>query len=179
MPGDRTKQPDRSAELLDFPTRSETIAKLLSDTKDTMPEPVAEPPTIPPPELRKTFKVAPQSDLLSRLHTFLPEIESANRQLNELVSQDPKKVDIENVEEDDQYIEMNLGLGVFEEKKPSDSDDESDVSVSDIIVNPFAAGKPETKPGITMLGEAKEGADDGTDDDSSDYQSSDEEGNSH
>ncbi|KAG2183665.1 hypothetical protein INT43_006673 [Umbelopsis isabellina] len=178
MPGNRTKQPDRSAELLDFPTRSETIAKLLSDTKDTMPEPAAESSTIPPPELRKTFKVAPQSDLLSRLHSFLPEIESANRQLNELVSQDPKKVDIENVEEDGQYIEMNLGLGVFEEKKPADSDDESDVSVSDIIVNPFAAGKPETKPGITMLDKDEE-ADDGTDEDSSDNQSSDVEENSH
>jgi hypothetical protein len=44
--------------------------------------------------------------VLSRLHSFLPEIESANKQLNELVSQDPTKVDIENVEDDDQYIEM-------------------------------------------------------------------------
>jgi hypothetical protein len=37
-------------------------AKLLSDTKDTMQESAAESPTIPPPELRKTFKLTPKSD---------------------------------------------------------------------------------------------------------------------
>jgi Domain of unknown function (DUF4598) len=43
---------------------------------------------------------------MTRLQTFLPELESANRQLDQQVSVDPKKVDIENVDDDEQYIEM-------------------------------------------------------------------------
>ncbi|CAO3679967.1 unnamed protein product [Umbelopsis vinacea] len=148
-----SKKQDLSAELLEFPSRSETLAKLLSDTSKSLQDPSTETiPTIPPPELRKTYKVPLKSDLMSRLQTFLPEIETANRQLSEQVSIDPKQVNIENVDEDGQYIEMNLGLGVFEEKKPLDSsDDESDVDESGIIINPFATEEPETKPGITML----------------------------
>ncbi|GAB5593541.1 hypothetical protein Unana1_08441 [Umbelopsis nana] len=153
MSGNKSKKQDHSAELLDFPSRAETIAKLLSDTSKSLQQPSAEQsPTIPPPEMKKTYKVPVKSDLMARLQTFLPEIENANKQLSEQVSIDPKQVDIENVDEDGQFIEMNLGLGVFEEKKPSgSSDDESDVDESDIIINPFAKEKPETKPGITLL----------------------------
>lgn len=43
---------------------------------------------------------------MARLQTFLPELESANRQLEQVVSVDPKKVDIENVDDSEQYIEM-------------------------------------------------------------------------
>lgn len=43
---------------------------------------------------------------MARLQTFLPEIENANKQLSEQVSIDPKQVDIENVDEDGQFIEM-------------------------------------------------------------------------
>jgi hypothetical protein len=64
---------------------------------------------------------------------------------------------------------------VFEEKKPAGSDDESELSDNEIIVNPFAAGEPESKPGITMLEE--EEADDMSEDDSSDSQNSNEEEN--
>lgn len=56
---------------------------------------------------------------------------------------------------------QNLGLGVFEEKKPSgSSDDESDVDESDIIINPFAKEMPETKPGITLLDHDESGEED-------------------
>lgn len=48
--------------------------------------------------------------VMSRLQTFLPEIETANRQLSEQVSIDPKQVNIENVDEDGQYIEMVGGF---------------------------------------------------------------------
>ena len=43
---------------------------------------------------------------MARLQTFLPEIENANKQLSEQLSIDPKQVDIENVDEDGQFIEM-------------------------------------------------------------------------
>ena len=50
---------------------------------------------------------------------------------------------------------------MFEEKKPSgSSDDESDVDESDIIINPFAKEKPETKPGITLLDHDESGEED-------------------
>ncbi|KAI9285043.1 hypothetical protein BC943DRAFT_337563 [Umbelopsis sp. AD052] len=92
-----------------------------------------------------------KSDLMTRLQTFLPELESANRQLDQQVSLDPKKVDIENVDDSEQYIEMNLGLGVFEEKKASaSSDEESEVDES-IILNPFSAAVADKNPGITLM----------------------------
>lgn len=47
---------------------------------------------------------------MARLQTFLPELESANRQLDQVVSVDPKKVDIENVDDSEQYIEMVSAL---------------------------------------------------------------------
>ncbi|KAG2204567.1 uncharacterized protein EV154DRAFT_313463 [Mucor mucedo] len=75
---------------------------------------------------RKTFAVGPPSDILSRVQAFLPQLKSANEQLK---AADPKSLDIENVEEDDgQYIEMNLGLGVYEEKRPGQSDSEDEDS---------------------------------------------------
>jgi len=44
-----------------------------------------------------------------------------------------------------------LGLGVFEEKKPStSSDEESDVDES-IIINPFSAAVTDKNPGITLM----------------------------
>jgi hypothetical protein len=42
--------------------------------------------------------------VLSRVQAFLPQLKSANEQLEKV---DPSKLDIENVEEEDsQYIEM-------------------------------------------------------------------------
>lgn len=46
---------------------------------------------------------------------------------------------------------QNLGLGVFEEKKPStSSDEESDVDES-IIINPFSAAVTDKNPGIILM----------------------------
>ncbi|KAL7276117.1 hypothetical protein RUND412_000907 [Rhizina undulata] len=63
-----------------------------------------------------------QNPLLARLHSFLPELRASNQQL-ELEQANGTIADrvIENVGEDDeQYIEMNLGLGVLEHKDPAD-----------------------------------------------------------
>lgn len=85
--------------------------------------------------------------MLSRLQDFLPKIKDANDQLDMIVKQDPKSVDIENVDEEsgEQYIEMDLGLGVFDMKK--------DVTEEDIIINP-KSNKPDeaaAKPTIVMM----------------------------
>ncbi|OAD81395.1 hypothetical protein PHYBLDRAFT_103513, partial [Phycomyces blakesleeanus NRRL 1555(-)] len=73
---------------------------------------------------RKTFKIAPPTDIMSRLQAFLPQIQAANASLQNMK---PEDLDIEQVEEDEQYIEMNLGLGVYEHKREvSDSEDDED-----------------------------------------------------
>ncbi|TFK83418.1 hypothetical protein K466DRAFT_589737 [Polyporus arcularius HHB13444] len=65
---------------------------------------------------RSTFAVQPPLELLSRVQAFLPELAASNADLLRRAREDPTSVDIENVrEEDPQYIEMNLGLGVFEQ----------------------------------------------------------------
>ncbi|KAJ2914921.1 hypothetical protein MD484_g5479, partial [Candolleomyces efflorescens] len=58
--------------------------------------------------------------VLGRIQAFLPELEASNRALLERAQADPSSVDIENVKEGEaRYIEMNLGLGVYEERQRS------------------------------------------------------------
>ncbi|THU88753.1 hypothetical protein K435DRAFT_781923 [Dendrothele bispora CBS 962.96] len=80
---------------------------------------------------RRTFAVPP-SELLSRVQAFLPQMEASNALLTQKAQADPLSVDIEHVEDGvEQYIEMNLGLGVFETKKsPSSEDTEMSSSTS-------------------------------------------------
>ncbi|KAF9154514.1 hypothetical protein BG015_000733 [Linnemannia schmuckeri] len=151
--------------LLDLSSKDELISSLLTGNKPSVPKetPVGE---------RKTFKV--KSDLLSRLEDFLPKIKEANAQLDQQLKADPKAVDIENVDEEngEQYIEMDLGLGVFDLKK--------DVKEEDIIINPSELKKAaETttatkKPTIVMMDTDKD--QDHMDEDSSDSDQEESEG---
>ncbi|KAF8928662.1 hypothetical protein EDD21DRAFT_357139 [Dissophora ornata] len=124
--------------LLDLSSKDELISSLLSGNKSSTPKetPIGE---------RKTFKV--QSDLLARLEDFLPKMKEANAQLDQKLQEDPKALDIENVDEEsgEQYIEMDLGLGVFDLKK--------DVKEEDIVINPsdIKSDKPAVKPAIVMM----------------------------
>ncbi|KII92996.1 hypothetical protein PLICRDRAFT_35161 [Plicaturopsis crispa FD-325 SS-3] len=81
---------------------------------------------------RKTHAVDPPSELLSRVQAFLPQLEASNAALAEKLKNDPQSIDIENIADDaEQVIEMNLGLGVFEERsKSQDSISSSDESSS-------------------------------------------------
>ncbi|CAO3642463.1 unnamed protein product [Mucor fragilis] len=103
-------------------------------------------------ESKKTFPIG-QSDILSRVQAFLPQLKNANEQLEKA---DPSKLDIENVDEEDgQYIEMNLGLGVYKEKKPGQSDSEDDMDEDSdeeklIIPNSTPVDKSK-KPSIEVL----------------------------
>jgi len=73
--------------------------------------------------------IYPPSDLLARVQAFLPQIEAANAALDTQVAQDPGSVDIEHLgPEEKQYIQMDLGLGVFEQRqapRQSTNDDKS------------------------------------------------------
>ncbi|KAI8643391.1 hypothetical protein BD408DRAFT_414832 [Parasitella parasitica] len=87
-----------------------------------------------------------------QVQAFLPQLKTANECLE---NKDLSELDIENVnDEDGQYIEMNLGLGVYGEKKSeqSDSDDQDENSDNEklIIPNGTSAGKPE-KPLIEVI----------------------------
>lgn len=120
--------------------------------------------------------------VLSRVQAFLPQLKSANEELSKA---DPSKLNIENLEdEDERYIEMvlfrqsdltsiddaynalqNLGLGVFEEKRPGNaSDSNSDDDDGDDIIIPSSSSKPAaTKPSIHVL--PKDDEEDKNDDD--------------
>ncbi|KAF9401222.1 hypothetical protein BGX21_002359 [Mortierella sp. AD011] len=125
--------------LLDLSSKDELISNLLSGNKASTAT-----KDVPATE-RKTFKV--ESNLLARLEDFLPKIKEANAQLDKKLKEDPKSVDIENVDEKsgEQYIEMDLGLGVFDLKK--------DVKEEDIVINPseIKANVLAAKPKIVMM----------------------------
>lgn len=61
-------------------------------------------------------------DLKSRLAAFLPQLAQSNQELERLKERGELK-SFEDVEEGKEYIEMDLGLGVLEEKKPGMEED--------------------------------------------------------
>jgi len=102
------------------------------------------PPLFPNHAVMPRFAV-PRSDLSSRLSSFIPSLQAANSQL------DGKQHRIEidegaEIDEGDAHVEMNVGLGVLEEKtgdsSSSDSSEEGDVD------NEFEA--TETSPSTHM-----------------------------
>ncbi|KAJ5835221.1 hypothetical protein N7447_001247 [Penicillium robsamsonii] len=70
------------------------------------------------------------SDILSRLNAFLPKMKDANEDLQrQIEAGEAGDLVLDNADEKgEQYIEMDLGLGVLEEKRDGDSssDEESD-----------------------------------------------------
>ncbi|KAJ7666191.1 hypothetical protein DFH06DRAFT_1186185, partial [Mycena polygramma] len=74
------------------------------------------------------------NELLARVQAFLPQIEASNTALAEKASMDPRSVDIENVDGDEKVIQMNLGLGVFEDRTGREGESESDEESSDVDV---------------------------------------------
>ncbi|GES96607.1 hypothetical protein RCL_jg14627.t1 [Rhizophagus clarus] len=83
----------------------------------------------------KTFPLKPP-ELLSRIADFLPQIALDNK---ELEKKDVRSIDIENVEGAERIIEMNLGLGIFEQTKELD-----------IIINPKESTFDNSKPKIII-----------------------------
>ncbi|KAI9486698.1 MAG: hypothetical protein EXX96DRAFT_534924 [Benjaminiella poitrasii] len=93
-----------------------------------------------------------QNDILSRVQAFLPQLKAANEELEKL---DPSKRDIENVdEEDEQYIEMNLGLGVYDLKKADQEDSDSSEDEEVVIPNSINNEKS-SNPIIEILEDKK------------------------
>jgi len=66
-----------------------------------------------------------QSSVIARVKNFLPVMAAANTQLESEISKTcPGEFDIENVKEDMQYVEMNIG--VYEKSSDCSSDDNCD-----------------------------------------------------
>lgn len=80
---------------------------------------------------RKTFMVPPPSELLSRVEAFLPQFAASTADITRRAQADPDSVDIEKFGHPGPYIQMKLGLGVYEEKRgtPSSSAGESDAEM--------------------------------------------------
>ncbi|KAE8378869.1 hypothetical protein BDV26DRAFT_181816 [Aspergillus bertholletiae] len=80
-------------------------------------------PRIPAPQKPQMYRIDKNPDLLSRLSAFLPQMKSANDKLQQEIEAGRGKdlmLDDEDDQTDGQYIEMNLGLGILEEKRPAD-----------------------------------------------------------
>ncbi|KAJ5291379.1 hypothetical protein N7478_000630 [Penicillium angulare] len=111
----------------------------------------------PKPRIRK---MEGNSELLSRLSAFLPKMKSANEDLEkEIAAGRGKDVVLDEVEDNKDYIEMNLGLGVLEEKRDnedsSEDQDNKDKTTDDSdILEKLMGGKDldADKPSIEELG---------------------------
>ncbi|KAJ5513908.1 hypothetical protein N7463_003460 [Penicillium fimorum] len=68
------------------------------------------------------------SDILSRLNAFLPKMKDANEDLQRKIEAgEAGDLIVDNADENgEQYIEMDLGLGVLEEKRDGDSSSEEE-----------------------------------------------------
>ncbi|KAF7594674.1 hypothetical protein BBP40_008567 [Aspergillus hancockii] len=81
-------------------------------------------PRVPTRQKPQIHRMEQSSDILSRLSAFLPQMKNANDELQrEIEAGRAKELRLDEVDDQDdgQYIEMNLGLGVLEEKRPDDS----------------------------------------------------------
>ncbi|KAH0350792.1 hypothetical protein KCU83_g4670, partial [Aureobasidium melanogenum] len=102
-----------------------------SQSSSTLPTSI---PTIRPKKQKPNFTRPATSDLQSRLQAFLPQMAAANAELEKLAKEgglEGKR--LEDVGEGDEYVEMELGLGVMEQKKEGEesSDDSSAESSED------------------------------------------------
>ncbi|KAI6884476.1 hypothetical protein KC318_g6689 [Hortaea werneckii] len=82
------------------------------------------------PEMNGQTSTESARDLQSRLSAFLPQLAAANQQLQT----DGGGHSFEDVEDGEQHIEMNLGLGVLEEKRDDGSSSSEESSDEDEVM---------------------------------------------
>ena len=92
------------------------------------------------PHISSSGVLGQARDLKSRLATFLPQLKQANSELD-------GSTNLEDVDEEEQHIEMNLGLGVLEARNGvSSDDDEEDSSDEEHVDQSLDSDPPEEKP---------------------------------
>lgn len=158
-------------EVEDEENRQQRIGNLLEQLNSSSPPRStfnAAPPTFEFGE-RKTYAVDPPSELLARIRDFLPRLKEENESLAQRIRDNPSSADIENIEEDaEQYIEMNLGLGVLE-TRPQDSDSHSDDEESESEVSSSSSSP---SPDSSFASDSESESDESDSDNSSDSDSS-------
>ncbi|KAJ5658412.1 uncharacterized protein N7484_002061 [Penicillium longicatenatum] len=90
----------------------------------------------PKPQIHK---MQGNSELLARLSAFLPQMKSANEELEKDIAAG-KDVVMDDEDENKDYIEMNLGLGVLEEKRDNGGDASGD-EADDEAMSGMESGK--------------------------------------
>ncbi|KAF8240048.1 hypothetical protein L208DRAFT_1020688, partial [Tricholoma matsutake] len=114
--------PSRSTELLDVECEEDRLDRLRSSleklNRNSTNRNIISPPLNFDFRNRTPHAINPPTELLSRIQAFLPAFEASNAILAQRAQADPKSVDIEHIDEGmDRYIEMDLGLGVFEDRR--------------------------------------------------------------
>ncbi len=110
-----SSEQERASSVVDNDTVSDHEAKIIA-----IPNPNK-------PKIRLDPDIGNASDLRTRLSSFLPQLAQAN----EILANQPATHNIEAVDEDGEHIEMNLGLGVLEERHSDDSSSASSTTSSD------------------------------------------------
>ncbi|KAI8049591.1 hypothetical protein BDF22DRAFT_699554 [Syncephalis plumigaleata] len=123
---------------------------------------MASPPSMTKPNITR---ISAPNDLLSKVAAFLPQMEQANQVLLHQVEADPQQFDIEAVSDDEEYIEMNLGLGVLEKKHADAEENIPEICLPGTSSNTNTTTSP---PQIIMVSEneSSDDSDDDSDDDS-------------
>ncbi|GLB45178.1 putative protein with domain of unknown function (DUF4598) [Lyophyllum shimeji] len=115
----------------DEEARFQRIQSTLEKLNAPSSSPAALSPPFNPPTQRPEPHPVPESELLARIRAFLPALEASNVELAQRAQNDPSSVDIEHVDDGaEQYIEMNLGLGLFEQRGSRPEGDSEDESMS-------------------------------------------------
>eukprot|EP00127_Corallochytrium_limacisporum_P005235 Clim_evm52s201 gene=Clim_evmTU52s201 len=89
------------------------------------------------PKERPVMRIDKKESVLSQVRDFLPKMEKANAELEAKINESNEgkdSVNIENVGEDEQHIEMNLGVGVFDVKPKEDNDHDTEITEDNIRI---------------------------------------------
>ncbi|KAK5577965.1 hypothetical protein RB653_002913 [Dictyostelium firmibasis] len=69
-----------------------------------------------PPKTKPNFYKIEENSILSRVKDFLPKLKEANIDLKKKI-ENKEDVNIENIKDGEEYIQMNLALGILEHKE--------------------------------------------------------------
>ncbi|EIN11830.1 hypothetical protein PUNSTDRAFT_131982 [Punctularia strigosozonata HHB-11173 SS5] len=105
-----------------------TLEKLNTPSKS---HPSGSKPGFPFGDAQPDSQPGSTSQLLERVQAFLPQLAESNAELLRRAQNEPSSADIEHFNGDEeQYIEMNLGLGVFEQRRQGGQEDDDEETTS-------------------------------------------------
>ncbi|KAI9816865.1 MAG: hypothetical protein M1827_001510 [Pycnora praestabilis] len=140
---DLSENDNHSESTSDSDSDSSSSSSSSSDARSRQATPLTTLPLAQKPAIQDSSSGV-DTDLASRLASFLPEMAAANASLeDDRAAGRLQDRQLENVENDEEgYIEMNLGLGVLEDKDP-DADGTSSSSDESSNEDGETTGEPE------------------------------------